>query len=112
MQYMGQNVGSYCLYPSSSCQSPRPYSQALAATSIDGSGGTYCAPPALTTCRGLLDATAVQGSVGKRCEGDEDCGVPGVSDGNCNEARNCTYGCSKAGDCASPAMCLQNGDCG
>lgn len=108
--YGDRELGDFCVYTGNStseCARRRPYSRYMRSTSIDDVGGGYCFPPVTTTCQGVIDATRHSG-----CTGAGECGADGVEDGDCNEDRNCTYGCSSEMDCPDGTTCLMNNNCG
>ena len=98
----------YCLYNRAAVvacalmttSAVRPFSRTVQETSVDGAAGPYCAPKA--TCEAMLAATNPVG--GLNCGVTDDCGIAGLEDGICNNAKRCTYTCSADVDCPKEGL--------
>lgn len=103
----GRPAGTVCLAPKSAnldCDSP-PYTHQITVTSVGGTHGDFCAPPA--SC-GTVDAFLTQMTCMAGAEG---CGDAMQRDGTCSKTGTCTYHCTRTNDCPSGATCTQDGEC-
>lgn len=107
LEVAGASVGTFCLLERSATQECgdtsavfQPYSHPRAATSVDGADGTFCFPPPDTSCQTLLDYNS------RPCDSDDDCGLPGVADGDCPPiGGRCSYTCGGDLDCSASSNC-------
>jgi hypothetical protein len=97
--------------PGAGCTTLRQLGSTLYdATSADQVVGNYCKPPR-TTCAAVrhYGTSGLEGS--DWCDTDDDCGLPGVTDGFClpygsnEETRLCTYQCIAATECRTGVVC-------
>jgi hypothetical protein len=97
------------------CSNTRLTTSTIEAVSADALSGLFC-KPRRTTCAGVLSygtggTTPPGGTPPDVCEGDDDCGLPGVADGVClpfdgnANTKLCTFPCQVGLDCVANVAC-------